>query len=49
MSGFLIAFTGMIYLYVAIEQLYSHKNIGMFIAYFGYAFSNIGLYLLASK
>jgi hypothetical protein len=49
MSGFLIAFTGMIYLYVAIEQLYSHKNIGMFIAYLGYAFANIGLYLLASK
>jgi hypothetical protein len=49
MSGWLIAFTGVIYLYVAIEQLYNHKNIGMFIAYLGYAFSNIGLYLLASK
>ncbi len=48
MSGFLIAFCGLIYLYVSLEQLYK-GNIGMFIAYFGYAFSNIGLYLLASK
>jgi len=48
MSGWLIAFTGVIYLYVAVEQ--AHKgNVGMFIAYFGYSFANIGLYLLASK
>jgi len=49
MSAWLIAFTGIIYLYVAAEQLYFHKNIGMFITYLGYAFANIGLYLLASK
>ncbi len=48
MSGWLIAFTGGIYLYVSVEQLYK-GNVGMFIAYLGYAFSNIGLYLLASK
>ena len=48
MSAWLIAFTGIIYAYVSIEQLYK-CNIGMFIAYLGYAFSNIGLYLLASK
>ncbi len=48
MSAWLIAFTGLIYSYVAIEQLYK-GNIGMFIAYAGYSFSNIGLYLLASK
>jgi hypothetical protein len=48
MSGWLIALTGFIYLYVSIEQLYRGNN-GMCIAYLGYAFSNIGLYLLASK
>lgn len=48
MSGLLIAFCGFIYLYVSLEQLYK-GNVGMFIAYFGYAFANIGLYLLASK
>tara|TARA_B100000902_G_C26614077_1_gene576557 strand:+ start:166 stop:312 length:147 start_codon:yes stop_codon:yes gene_type:complete len=48
MGGWLIALTGLIYLYVSLEQLYK-GNLGMCIAYFGYAFSNIGLYLLASK
>jgi len=46
MSAWLIAFTGVIYLYVALEQAYK-GNIGMFYAYCGYAFSNIGLYILA--
>jgi len=48
MSGWLIALTGAIYLYVSMEQV-QKGNLGMGIAYFGYAFSNIGLYLLASK
>jgi hypothetical protein len=48
MSGWLIALTGAIYLYVSIEQAYK-GNLGMGIAYLGYAFSNIGLYLLATK
>lgn len=48
MSGWLIAITGFIYLYVALEQLYK-GNLGMFITYIGYSFANIGLYLLASK
>lgn len=48
MSGWLIAFTGCVYLYVAFEQGYK-GNIGMFIAYLGYAFANVGLYMLASK
>jgi len=48
MSGWLILFTGCIYAYVAIEQAWQ-GNMGMFIAYTGYAFSNIGLYMLASK
>jgi len=49
MSGWLIALTGCIYLYVALEQYIVHKNIGMLITYVGYAFANIGLYTLASK
>ena len=46
MSGWLIAITGMIYTYVSIEQCMK-GNIGMCIAYAGYAFSDIGLYILA--
>lgn len=48
MSAWLIILTGAIYLYVSLEQLYK-GNVGMFIAYLGYSFSNIGLYILASK
>jgi len=48
MSGWLIALTGLIYTYVFIDQL-MRGNMGMGIAYAGYAFSNIGLYMLASK
>lgn len=48
MSAWLIAFSGFLYLYVSLEQLY-RGNTGMFIAYLGYSFSNIGLYILASK
>jgi len=48
MSAWLIALTGLIYFYVAIEQGYK-GNTGMLITYIGYAFANIGLYLLANK
>ena len=48
MSSWLIAFTGIIYMYVALEQGYK-GNFGMLIAYTGYAFANIGLYMLATK
>jgi hypothetical protein len=48
MSAFLIAVTGCIYVYVALEEGYK-GNIGMLITYLGYAFANVGLYLLASK
>jgi hypothetical protein len=48
MSGWLIALTGVIYLYVAAEQGYK-GNFGMLITYLGYAFANVGLYMLASK
>lgn len=46
MSGPLIALTGAIYLYVSAEQ-FRVGNVPMGIAYLGYAFSNVGLYLLA--
>jgi len=45
-SGTLIAITGAIYLYVAVEQLLK-GNVNMGIVYLGYSFSNVGLYLLA--
>ena len=48
MSAWLIALSGIIYLYVALEQGYK-GNIGMLITYIGYAFANIGLYILANK
>lgn len=48
MSGPLIILTGLIYAYVAFEQGL-RGNFGMCIAYSGYAFSNAGLYLLASR
>jgi len=48
MSAWLIALTGLIYFYVAIEQGYK-GNTGMLITYVGYAFANIGLYMLANK
>lgn len=47
MSGWLIVLTGLIYAYVAIEQGFK-GNVGMAIAYAGYAFANIGLWKLAS-
>lgn len=46
MSSWLIAITGLIYAYVAVEQGVK-GNIGLAVAYTGYAFANIGLYLLA--
>jgi hypothetical protein len=49
MSAWLIGLTGCIYLYVALEQYIVHRNIGMLITYIGYAFANVGLYMLASK
>jgi hypothetical protein len=48
MSGHLIAITGFIYLYVAAEQAY-RGNVGLALAYSGYAFANAGLYLVATR
>jgi hypothetical protein len=49
MSAWLIAVTGVIYLYVGLEQWLKFSNIPMLVTYIGYAFANIGLYMLASK
>lgn len=48
MSGPLIILTGVIYLYVAGEQL-ARGTVPMFITYVSYATANIGLYLLAGR
>ena len=46
MSSWLVAIVGVVYAYIAIEQ-YLKGNSAMAIVFFGYAFSNIGLYLSA--
>ena len=46
MSAWLIILTGAIYAYVALEQGMK-GNMSMAMVYAGYAFSNIGLFLLA--
>jgi len=48
LSGWLIALTGLIYLYVCGEQAYL-RNWPLALLYFGYAFANIGAYWLAVK
>lgn len=48
MAGWLIALTGLIYAYVAADLAWSGKP-GLAIAYAGYAFANIGLYLTAKS
>jgi hypothetical protein len=45
MSQTLIIITGLIYAYISAEQFYL-GNSGMGICYFGYAFANIGFYLM---
>lgn len=46
MSPFLIAVTGAIYVVVAGDLAY-HGKAGLAIAYLGYAFANVGLYIAA--
>lgn len=46
MSGTLIAITGAIYVAVAVD-LASKGQVGLAITYAGYAFANVGLYLVA--
>ena len=46
MSGPLIALTGLIYAWIAADSFY-RGNPGMGIAYMGYSFSSVGLFMLA--
>lgn len=46
MSPWLVALTGLIYLYIAAEQMWL-GHVPMSITYFGYALANVGLYVLA--
>jgi hypothetical protein len=46
MSAPLIAICGVIYLFVAVDLAW-HGKTGLAIAYAGYAFANIGLYMAA--
>jgi len=46
MSSWLIVLTGLIYLYISIEQGFK-GNLGMAICYFGYALGNVGFYMMA--
>jgi hypothetical protein len=48
MSGCLIALTGAIYAWIALEQGLK-GNLPMCVVYAGYAFSNVGLYVLATR
>jgi hypothetical protein len=48
MSSWLIIVTGLIYAYIAGEQGFK-GNISIMMVYSGYAFSNVGLYLMATK
>ena len=48
MSSWLIILTGLIYAYIGVEQGFK-GNMAMLVIYGGYAFSNIGLYLMATK
>lgn len=46
MSSWLIALTTIIYISISIEQFYK-GNHGMGITYAGYAFANVGLFIMA--
>jgi hypothetical protein len=48
MSAWLIAIVGVVYTAVAVDLLLK-ENIGLGIAFIGYALGNVGLYLEAAK
>jgi hypothetical protein len=48
MSSNLIIITGLIYVYIAGEQLFK-GDFGLACMYAGYAFANYGAYLIATK
>jgi hypothetical protein len=47
-SGLLIAITGVLYAGVALDQMLKHQPF-MAMVYAGYAFSNVGFFLLVTK
>lgn len=46
MSAWLIALVGLVYAYIAAENVW-HGNVWMGVVFFGYALSNVGLYRMA--
>jgi hypothetical protein len=48
MSSWLIIVTGLIYLYISIEQAFK-GNTALFITYGAYALANVGLYMMAER
>ena len=48
MSSWLIILTGLIYVYIAGEQLFK-GDFGLACMYAGYAFANYGAYLIATR
>jgi len=48
MAGWLIALTGFVYAYVAADLAW-HAKSGLAIAYLGYAFASVGLYMAATR
>jgi len=48
MSSWLIILTGLIYAYISAEQAFK-GNPWIAVIYAGYSFSNVGLYMMASK
>jgi len=48
MRPWILIVTGRIYAYIGIEQGFK-GNTAMAVVYSGYAFSNVGLYILATK
>jgi hypothetical protein len=47
-SSWLIILTGLIYVYIAAEQLFK-GDFGLACMYAGYAFANYGAYLIATR
>ena len=48
MSAWLIAMVGVVYAVIAVDLLYK-GNVGLGIAFIGYALGNVGLYMEAAK
>lgn len=48
MSAWLIAVIGVVYLVVAVELIIVKKDVGLGIAFLGYALGNVGLYMKAA-